>query len=172
MGCPAQIDLPSRSVLNATRCFQSAVRVCVLLLFGISLSACSPGSFNLQVDVANKANQNQPIAVDVLVIYDDKIYEKLLELTAKEWFTKKDQIKNDLPDDESGGLDIWEWEWVPGQVVLIQTLPIRNILKAQTPGALIFAEYSHPGEHRARIDPNSDVRLALNEKSFSVQQPE
>lgn len=107
-------------------------------------------------------NNNSPIAVDVLFIHDKKKLAELLRIPAKEWFRQKSQIKKDAQGDP--GFTLWEWEWVPGQNVPVQHLP----LQPQARAGLIFANYQTPGEHRARIAPHEDILLDLGRNDFSM----
>ncbi len=145
--------------------------VLTLVLLG-ALTSCSVGprvralfgeKLQVQVHIADKANLNTPIALDLLLVYDKKLAQELVTMSAREYFAKRDQLKRDDPDGKR--FDSWEWEWIPGQQVPIQTLP----LKAKARLGLIFASYVTPGEHRARVHPRKDLRIDLLEKTFTVQ---
>src|SRR5882762_5759170 len=71
------------------------------------------GKLDIMVDIAQKANLDNPIALDLVVVYDKGLLKQLEGLTAKDWFEKRQQIKLNYPRDS--GLDCWSWEWVPGQ---------------------------------------------------------
>jgi type VI secretion system protein len=117
---------------------------------------------HVQVYVAEHANQNYPVAVDLLLVYDKKLATRLLAMSANEWFSKREQVKKDYPNDE--GFASWSWEWVPGQNVPEQELP----LQAKARLGIIFAHYNSPGEHRARIDPHQSITIELLEQDFAV----
>lgn len=142
-----------------------------VLLLTIFLTSCGlsvrtraafGGKLHVQVYVADNANQNSPVALDLLLVYDKKLATRLLAMSAKEWFSKREQIKKDYPDDE--GFAAWSWEWVPGQNVPEQELP----LQAKAKLGIIFAQYYSPGEHRARIDPHQSIYIELLEQDFTV----
>lgn len=120
-------------------------------------------SVDLTVHIAEDANQNSPIAVEFLVVYDAGLMARLLEMTAAQWFAQRDQIRRDFKDGE--GFDSWAWEWVPGQKLPVQKLP----LKPAALGALVFADYAIPGTHRVRIDPFEDMVIELAETDFTVE---
>src|SRR5882724_8582407 len=101
------------------------------------------GKLDVIIDIAPKANQNNPVALDMVMVYDKALLKQLQGMTAKDWFEKRDQVKLNYPGDS--GLDSWSWEWVPGQVVRIDPIAV----KAKTLGAVIYANYLSPGEHRA-----------------------
>lgn len=122
---------------------------------GIRIRSLLGGKLQLAVSVSADANQNHPVATDLVFVYDEKLMEELIKLSAKEWFEKRDQIKRDHV--EGKGLDVWAWEWTPGQEIPVQELP----LNARTEAALIFADYLSPGAHRIRVEPFKDIRIRL-----------
>lgn len=117
----------------------------------------------VKVTIAENVNQNNPVALDLVIVYDKKLLDQLLAMSSREWFEKREQIKRDYLD--GTGLDYWGWEWVPGQNVPIQELP----LKAAAKGALVFADYYTPGMHRIRIEQFESIHVSLDEKGFSVE---
>ena len=121
------------------------------------------GSLDVTVKIAEDANQNSPIAVELMVVYDEELMARLLKMTASQWFAERDQIRRDYKDGE--GFDSWGWEWVPGQKIPVQELP----LKPSAQGALVFADYAVPGTHRFRIDPFEDIIIHLKNTEFVVE---
>lgn len=121
------------------------------------------GKVEVQIVVSPEANQNSPVAVDLLFVYDNQLMEQLLGMPAMEWFEKRRQIRRDYV--RGKGFDSWEWEWVPGQDVPVQKLP----LKPGAIGAVVFAKYHSEGPHRYRIDPFKGIMVLLGEKAFLVQ---
>lgn len=121
------------------------------------------GKLRVHVHVAEDANQKSPVALDLLLVYDKRLLKKLENMSASAWFAKRQQFRMDYPNRR--GFESCEWEWVPGQDIPILKLP----LKAKAKGGLIFANYFTPGEHRARIRPNSNIRIDLLEEAFSVE---
>ena len=142
--------------------------------FAWSLSACSPivatralfgGKFNVSVLVAANANRNNPIAVDLLLVYDDALSKELMKLSAEEWIQKRDQYHLDYQAQE--GFARWGWEWVPGQTVPVQRLP----LETSAVSAIVYADYLSPGAHRARVDPHKNILIELRETDFTISPP-
>lgn len=121
------------------------------------------GKLRVKVTIAENVNQNNPVALDLVVVYDQKLLDQLLTMSSREWFEKREQIKRDYLD--GTGLDYWGWEWVPGQNVPIQELPLKSAAK----GALVFANYYTPGVHRIRIEQFESIHVSLDEKGFSVE---
>jgi len=130
---------------------------------GLRTRALLGGKIDFKVLVSDTANQNSPVALDFLLVYNSDLLKELAKMPARDWFDKRDQIKRDYADDT--GLEVWQWEWVPGQNVPLQRLP----LKPKAKGGVIFANYLSPGEHRARIDPHESLMITLLEKSFTVR---
>lgn len=149
--------------------------ILILILIGSSLScgivsgsytrmrALLGGKVHIKTNIVEKANQNSPVALDLLVIYDENLLAQLLNMSAKEWFEKRTQIKRDHL--EGRGLDYWGWEWVPGQKIPDKTLP----LKSKAKGGIIFAGYFSLGPHRATFDPFGDMTIHLLENGFTVE---
>lgn len=113
------------------------------------------------LDVMPNANLNHPVALDLIIVYNDALFKDLLQLSSEEWFDKRRQYKLDYP----GTLQSWEWELVPGQVVPFFRLPGKA---KKGVGALVFANYVTPGQHRARFDPYEGVVIRLMEQEFMV----
>ena len=129
--------------------------------YRLHLYAAFDGTLRFQPHIANLINQDTPIPVDLVIITDDKLIHQLLNMSAKEWFSKKEQLKLDFPQD----VHFWSWEWEPGQIVPLASVPL--IPNAQA--GFVFANYQQPGPHRYRIDPFLDFVLNLNEDEFDVE---
>lgn len=140
----------------------------LLLAAGLALSACSftlgpnVAVRSVGLQVADKANNNAPIAVDLVLITEDKLIDQILALSAADWFNKRAQFQRDYPE----GVSVISWEVVPGQVV-----PASEIeRKYRVSAAVIFANYQAAGSHRFRLGEEEKVRVLLNERSFTVAQ--
>ncbi len=155
--------------------FETVVFVWLIVL-GVVLASCGGmktayrysrakmgADIDIKVDVSEKVNENSPVAVDIVVVGDEKLLELLKGLEARDWFQKRDQIKRDNNGGDS--LFVWSWEWVPGQTIPLIELPWKH----HAVGAIIFANYHAPGAHRVSIDPFTNVNLRLQEKGFSTE---
>ena len=120
------------------------------------------GDIQFRARVAPNANQNNPVALEFLLVYDDKLLETLEKTNAKDWFMNRDQFHQDYPK----GFDSWYWEWIPGQKVKDEKMPLKPNAKA----ALLFANYLVPGDNRAKLDPYKSVTVNLGERAFTVTQ--
>ena len=114
---------------------------------GVRARALVGNTIAVKVQVAALANQNSPVAVDVLFVYDRDLLNTVLQMSANDWFAKREQLARDYP--QQSGFTVWSWEWVPGQTVQPQALPLQPKARA----GVIFARYRFSGEHRARFDP-------------------
>jgi len=130
---------------------------------GVRTKAILGAELNVAIDISPHANTNSPIALDVVLVYDEALLKQLIQMPSSEWFEKRKQILRDHM--KGGGLDYWAWEFVPGQNVETQDLPIKPKAK----GGIVFANYFTPGEHRFRIDPFKDFIIHLNEKRFTIE---
>ncbi|HQS84124.1 MAG: hypothetical protein B7Y25_04345 [Alphaproteobacteria bacterium 16-39-46] len=113
------------------------------------------------ISIDPKANLDTAIAMDLLVVYEDGLVDTLFKKSALDYFENKEQILRDNP----GQIDVWSWEVVPGQVVaprsIVMTQPIPR-------GAVVFANYLTPGDHRIRLGKELAVQIKLGPKDFSL----
>lgn len=119
------------------------------------------GQLPIEVTVAPHANEDTPVAVDLVVVYNSKLVDELLKLPAADWFARREQFLKDYPET----LIVEKWEWVPGQ----QVEPISLAYRAGAKRVLLFADYVTDGEHRAAIDPQKPFRLVLGDRDFAVE---
>jgi type VI secretion system protein len=118
------------------------------------------GRLPFQVTVDPDANENSAVAVDLVVVYDAKLVDKLLELSASAWFLQKNQLVKDHPRQ----IDIHKWEWVPGQSVKGKSVTYESGAKK----IVLFANYVTEGEHRRVIDPQRPFHLTLGALDLEV----
>ncbi len=150
------------------RCFFGGL---IALFLIASLTACSLKTrtqalfgqkVKFEISIAEDANNNNPVAVDYVLVYNKELMDTLLKMPAREWFEKRGQFKRDYPGNEA--FASWSWEWIPGQEVEIKKLPVKTEAK----GSLVFANYFSKGDHRARIGPNKSFKITLLKDSFVV----
>ena len=148
--------------------------------FLISLTACPkakvpkvvrstvPGAsgetkLDVRVHISPAANRNSPVAVDLVLVADKKLLKELMKMSARDWFAQKHQVQLDYPKETD--LAAGSWEWVPGQAVKVDRLPVR----VEIVGGLVFANYLTEGAHRAAINPRKAILLTLGEDDLCVQ---
>lgn len=118
---------------------------------------------DVKVHVSPKANNNNPVAVDLVLVSDKKLLQELMKMSASEWFEKRRQVELDHPKETE--LAAGRWEWVPGQEVKLD----RVRVKFEVVGGVIFANYFNAGTHRAPIDPRKGILITLGEDNLCVQ---
>jgi type VI secretion system protein len=119
------------------------------------------GQLPMHVIVAPDANEDSPVAVDVVVVYDRKMLDELLKLSAAQWFAAKAQFVAD----HDRRIAVQGWEWVPGQKVQPISIEYR-------PGAkevVVFADYHTDGAHRVVVQPQQPFRLLLAERDLVLE---
>ena len=134
----------------------------------VLLTACIPkairpaSKLTVKVNVSREANNNNPVALDLVLVKSKKLLKELMKIPASEWFEKRNQYRLDYPKET--GLNAGSWEWVPGQVVKLDPLSFKD----KFAGGLVFANYLTPGAHRAVIDPSKPVEITLGAKEIVV----
>lgn len=118
---------------------------------------------DVKVHVSPQANRNNPVAVDLVLVTDKKLLKELTKMSAREWFEQRHQVQLDYPKEKD--LSAGSWEWVPGQTVKLDRLPV----KLEIIGGVVFANYFNDGAHRAVINPRKDMVLTLGEDDLCVQ---
>ena len=71
------------------------------------------GWSEVTLSAAPGANQNSPIAVDVVLVFEDDMLERLVELPATKWFGVRADLRKTFPK----SLSYRTWELVPGQTI-------------------------------------------------------
>lgn len=119
------------------------------------------GQLPMHVVVAPDANEDSPVAVDVVVVYERKLVDELLKLSAAQWFDAKAQFIAD----HGNRIAVQGWEWVPGQKVERIILDYRAGAKE----VVIFADYHTEGAHRVVVQPQQPFRLVLAERDLVLE---
>lgn len=170
--------MKNKSLNKRTNYIVKSIFTIFLLSCFFTLSGCGirPRNVEVRTNIASMANQNEPVAVDLLLITDKQLVKDLLKVPANEWFAKRNQYKQDYPDQLIEG---GSWEWVPGQNIPIQMLALteRNkVVRKVIPkrfqkiqAVIIYANYSTPGAHRVRLAPYQDIKINLMENDFTVE---
>lgn len=127
------------------------------------VSGGGDSKLELKVHVSPKANYNNPVAVDLVLVSDKKLLKELMKMSASEWFEKRHQVELDYPKETA--LNAGRWEWVPGQEVKLDHVPV----KMEVVGGVVFANYFNAGTHRAPIDPRKGVLITLGDENLCVQ---
>jgi type VI secretion system protein len=116
----------------------------------------------LTLSAAPNANQNSPVAVDVVMVLDDAMLARLAELPAAKWFGARADLQKTFPQ----SLSYLSWELVPGQTIRV---PASAFGSPRVSAVLVFANYTTPGAHRARVeDLKGAVAARFDIQSFDV----
>lgn len=137
-----------------------------LTLTGCAAGAPAPrmGSADapvLRIVAEPDANGRRPVAVDVVRVAEPALAGRLAGLDAASWFRDRERLNA-----EAGSrIAIASWEMVPGQSVLLHSLPPF----AATPSAtVVYARYGAPGVHRQALDGAGALDVRLGRESFTV----
>lgn len=154
--------------LSGVRRWSAARLLAVPILSVVLACSANPRSFfggeiTAQLQVDDHVNQNSPVPVELLVVYDDKLLEYLLGIDAQKWFSERAQMLRDHPDEKAFVSSYWEL--VPGQTPLIKKVSFGTGAR----GAVVFANYFSEGKHRVRLDPHKDVVIHLRDTDFCVE---
>jgi type VI secretion system protein len=156
-------------VLPFRRRSPGRLAVALLLLWALGCGANRRSFFGGDISVQVKAdpeiNQNSPVAVEAVVVYDEDLLKALLAKSAQDWFRDREQIGKDHP----GGKDFvsMRWEVVPGQTLEKQEMSFGSGAR----GGIVFADYFSEGAHRSRFEPHLDLTIHLQDSDFSLEQP-
>jgi len=126
-------------------------------------AASAQSDLKIKVEVSPQANAGNPVAFDLVLVTDKELLKKLMKISASEWFENRNQYRRDYP--EETGLRAGSWEWVPGQVVRLEPIPVEN----EIVGGVVFANYFTPGDHRAAINPRKSFALTLGADDFTIR---
>ncbi|AIK95766.1 hypothetical protein [Candidatus Odyssella acanthamoebae] len=115
----------------------------------------------VQFNVAKDMNNNAPVSLKIVIVYDNDLYKKIGKLTAAQFFEQEAS----LASDNAGKFEVFNAEIVPGQKN--DPLPIEP--KDTTGvGIWVFGRYATPGPHRQSIGTDRIVQLNLLKKDFKV----
>jgi len=146
-----------------------------LLIYSVfSLAACStvkdfvmsPGVKldwdSLSLSVAAGANNDYPLAIDVVLVSDEALAQKLMGMTARDWFNARNGMRKAYPD----LISIDSFELAPGESIKLSD---KRWSGRRVAAALVFADYLVAGPHLARIDAlRGRVQLDFGASEFTA----
>jgi len=132
-----------------------------VLVSGCSFFGPRVGLDEVTLDVAARANDDTPIAVDFVAVKDADLLKQLTAMSARQWFSEREQFQRDYRQQ----LAVWGLELVPGQFIAPQRFPLGG---EQAAGLLVFASYNTPGAHRLRLDDQRRAWLKFNSREMSL----
>lgn len=108
------------------------------------------------------ANQNSPVALDLVFVRDTATLDKLTALPASRWFATRDELRRLYPE----ALSVRSVEIVPRQMLRLSEAELGS---PRVAGVLLFADYATPGDHRARLPALREGALVrLGARGFTV----
>lgn len=152
------------SIMRTSHAIFSGILCLSTCLF---LSACigplTPSVYtdSVKIQVDPDANQTSAIAVDLVAIYDETLLKTLLTMSSDKYFQNAKQIQRDYFQ----RAEVFHWEVVPGQLINFQKLHYR---KSSPLGAIVFARYINPGEHRQSVGSNEYLVIHLMKDGFET----
>lgn len=109
------------------------------------------------------ANQNYSVAVDIVFIWDENLAVPLNELTAQQWFSRRQDYRNTYPNT----IKVIHAEPMPGHTIEIGSFPNAH---SKAERVIVFANYLNQQlAHRADITTIKDVRIMLRETTFTLE---
>lgn len=142
-------------------CLSAVLLGLSLVLTGCGFRSERIGLDSLTLDVAERANDDTPIAVDFVVVFDADLLKLLSEIPSKQWFAERDQYRRDYRQLFS----VWSLELVPGQFRDVRDFPFAGDKAA---GLLVFAGYNTPGAHRLRLSESGRVWLRFDSREMRL----
>jgi type VI secretion system protein len=94
-----KIILPRKVLLSA--CGTSALMLLTACPKAIPKAIRPANKLVVRVEVSPHANNNNPVALDLVLVKDKKLLRELMKISAKDWFEKRSQYRLDYPK-ESG----------------------------------------------------------------------
>lgn len=154
------------------------VSACLLSLLLISAAGCSamknwvmPQGVKLDWDVVSMqvidgANRDFPLAIDVVMVSDDALAQRLSSMSARDWFAARDSLRKAYPDT----LEFDSLELAPGESI---TQPGKRWSGRRVSAALLFADYFADGPHLARLESlKGRLYIEFGATDFSVSATE
>ena len=112
-------------------------------------------------EVDEKLNNDSPVTVDVLIVYEQSLLDAIAKLNAFQYFSKKEQIQRDGGDN----LQTYTFELVPGQTLAPQPIKLAHVTGK---GILVFARYASSGDHRQAIGVDREVTIEMGRQDFKI----
>ncbi len=121
-----------------------------------------PERLRVSVEAEPAANSDSPVAIAILVVYEDSVFRDLSKLSAGEWFEQAEQRQRDNP--ERTDFDLLSWEVMPGQRIKETNFELQG----RPATGLVFADYLSEGQHRNRFNPEKRILVVLGSTDFAV----
>jgi len=137
------------------------IRYACVALF-LFAAGCGGVTLRVNIVVEPEANTNSPVVMSAVFVHSKPMLGKLQEMTAAQWFQKREQLLRDHPKD----LEEISWEFVPGQ----QVPPFEQKLRGRALQGILFANYKSPGAHRYFFDPKRPQDWACGLREIRLEE--
>lgn len=114
----------------------------------------APPSLSLEGTVDPKANQDQVVDLDVVVVGDNVSLKQIEKMDASAWFGPKGRCT--FLGQKGVKVEFHSWQFAPGQ-----TFYVHLVTGADAKAVLAFANYSTPGPHRVVLVKSGTQMLDL-----------
>jgi len=141
----------------------------VMTLCALMACGAGPNALNVSLEADRRANQNTPVAVAVLVVYDKDLAKEFSRKKASVWFAEMEQQLRDNPD--MSKFDLRKWEVMPGQRISEFEMPLQG---RTVEGAYVFADYlqdpvdKDTNDYRFSFKAERDLVIILGEREFKL----
>lgn len=161
---------PSMNRSRGRRVVWQVLRSMLTVCVAVSLASCAMLGFKgekaswdeVTLAASDDVNNNSPVAVDVVLVTDDAMLQRVAELPASKWFAGRADLASTFPK----SIRYRSWEVVPGQRLEVSGDTFDG---PRVAAAFVFANYPGPGAHRVRIEQFSGrMVVQLDNTAFSV----
>lgn len=139
-----------------------------MLAASLFLSGCKTGLFPPRVNLNDitliaqaKANDDSPVAVEIVIVRDEALAAKLQETTASQWFETRNAFQTTYPKE----IQTWYYELPPGKQLTVHPTEFSG---KSAYALLLFANYRNNQPNRLRLDPYSKATVLLSEKEIKL----
>lgn len=117
---------------------------------------------SLSMHVVAGANRDFPLAIDVVMVSDEALAQRLSTMSSREWFAARESLRKTNPET----LDFDSLEIAPGESLMQSG---KRWSGRRVFAALVFADYFAEGLHLARLESlKGRLHLEFGVTDFSV----
>ena len=159
-------SVPNRVKLHVSQtlviCFVAALCACSTVKDFVMPSGVKLDWESVSLSVAAGANNDYPLAIDVVLVTDEALAQKLMGMTARDWFNARNGLRKAYPD----AISIDSVELAPGESIKLSD---KRWSGRRVAAALVFADYLVAGPHLARVDAlRGRVQLDFGASEFTA----
>ena len=122
----------------------------------------SSRQLTINVKIGQDSNDNSPLAMSVVLVYDKDLQKTVAAMDAKQWMQARKQFLKDHGEYRHEAL----FEFAPGMTVK----PIVRTVREGAAKGFIFVSYKAVGVWRYEFDPDKQVRVNFGKETMTVAQ--